>query len=127
MLIDMGSRASVDLSHQMAADIYMGDLSSQVYEFINWPRPCVFLNAHGYAWRDNPAFRSWQFGPVVEPGGDIAAALRNAVEGFETRWRPAQEAARDEAFLRGDESASARGARAIAEFLETGGLGPQWR
>ena len=124
--IDMGSRASVDLTYLDAADIYLGDLSSQVYEFINRPRPCVFLNAHGYDWRDDPAFRSWRFGPVVERAEDLSPALRHARERFEREFRPEQETARDHVFLRGREPASNRGARAVAAFLETGELGPEW-
>ncbi|MBK0400278.1 hypothetical protein H0I76_13850 [Limibaculum sp. M0105] len=126
MRIDLGSRASVDLSYLMAADIYLGDLSSQIYEFINWPRPCVFLNAHDFDWQENPAFRSWRFGPVIDRAHDLGAALAGARERFDAEFRPVQEAARDDAFLRGPEPASARGARAIATFMETGELGPEW-
>lgn len=127
MLIDLGSRASVDMTYLRAADIYLGDQSSQIYEFINWPRPAAFLNAHGYEWQGNPAFLSWQFGPVLDRAEDLEAGLQSAMADFETRYRPVQEAARDRAFLQGDEPASTRGARAIAEFVETGRLGPEWR
>lgn len=119
MLIDLGSRASVDMTYVRAADIYLGDQSSQVYEFVNWPRPCVFLDAHGADWRLNPAFRSWSFGPVVDDPDCLGAAIEGSMAEFD-RYRPAQEAAREEDQIGGDLSPSERGATIVAEFLETG-------
>jgi len=42
--VDMGSRHSIDMSYTTSADAYLGDVSSQVYEFLLTPRPCIFLN-----------------------------------------------------------------------------------
>ena len=39
VLVDPGSDRSVDMSYAAAADIYVGDVSSQVYEFLATPRP----------------------------------------------------------------------------------------
>jgi hypothetical protein len=39
--IDPGSAASSDMSYTNRADIYLGDVSSQVYEFLRLPRPCL--------------------------------------------------------------------------------------
>src|SRR3546814_8277328 len=47
MLIDTGSLASIDMTYTLAADIYLGDVSSQVYEFMLQPRPYLFLDAEG--------------------------------------------------------------------------------
>jgi hypothetical protein len=125
MLIDLGSRASVDMTYLRAADIYLGDQSSQVYEFVNWPRPCVFLDAHGADWQSNPAFRSWSFGPVVDDPDRLGAAIERSVADFD-RYRPVQEAAREEDQVRGDLAPSDRGATIIAEFLETGRIAECW-
>ncbi len=118
VLIDTGSRASVDMTYLEAADIYLGDLSSQVYEFITRPRPCVFLDPLGVEYRDNPAFRTWSFGPVVREVAELGEALRRSVDDFE-RYRPVQEAARERNFAVSDTPASTRAATAIATFLET--------
>lgn len=126
VLIDTGSRASVDMTYLRAADIYLGDLSSQIYEFISQPRPCVFLDPIGVDHRNSPAFRSWSFGPVVRDVAGLGEALREAVEGF-PRYRPLQEAARDANFAQSDQPASARGAGIIAEFLEQGRVADRWR
>ncbi|MEM8792427.1 MAG: hypothetical protein AAGE80_12480 [Pseudomonadota bacterium] len=124
--IDKGSRASVDMSYLNAADIYLGDLSSQVYEFINQPRPCVFLDPIGVDHRSDPAFRSWSFGPVVRDIGDLKKALATSREQFES-FHPLQQAARDENFAQAPQPASVRGAEIIAGFLETGEVAEQWR
>jgi len=125
ILIDTGSRASVDMTYLRAADVYLGDLSSQIYEFIDVPRPCVFLDPIGIDHRGDPAFRSWSFGPVVRDITDLGAALRDAIDGFD-RYRPVQEQARDLNFARSERPASARGAEIIADFLETGRVADRW-
>ena len=75
MLIDTGSAASLDMTYTDAADIYIGDASSQVYEFIRQPRPCIFLNPRRIAWQGNPDFAHWRAGTVVETMDELAAAL----------------------------------------------------
>src|SRR3546814_16391226 len=45
MHIDLGSERSIDMSYTGSADLYLGDVSSQVAEYLYRPRPCVFLNA----------------------------------------------------------------------------------
>ena len=131
ILIDKGSRASCDLTYVDHADLYLGDQSSQVYEFIRHPRPCVFLNASETNWQGNPNFRSWTFGPVVDAPETLGSAIEEAFSNF-GRWRPEQEAALaldalgpDAPFH--DAPASLRGAEMIAEFLETGALSEAWR
>ena len=39
---DFGSPNSVDMTYTLAADIYLGDVSSQIYEWIIKPRPAIF-------------------------------------------------------------------------------------
>ena len=40
-----------------AASLYIGDASSQVYEFLERPRPCIFVNCHGVEWRGRKNMR----------------------------------------------------------------------
>jgi len=65
ILIDFGSENSVNMRYTLAADIYLGDVSSQVYEFLTKPRPCVFLNPNNVNWKDNEYFRNWNLGKVI--------------------------------------------------------------
>lgn len=75
---DIDGFAMVDGSYTAAADIYLGDTSSQVIEFLQRPRPCVFLNAQGAAWRDDPSYAQWRCGEVVEALDDVTAAIARA-------------------------------------------------
>lgn len=78
VIVDLGSERCSDMSYTLAADLYVGDVSSQVYEYLIRPRPCLFVNGHGAQWRGNPDYAMWRFGPVIEPGADLAAAIDHA-------------------------------------------------
>ena len=116
--VDLGSSASVDMSYLRAADIYLGDVSSQVYEFLLQPRPCIFLNAHAIVWKNNPAYAHWHLGQVVdrvEPGLHLALQQASAAP---EQYRERQEQAFAYTFYNEPGvSAGELGARAIAAFL----------
>ena len=116
MLIDTGSPASLDMSYTDAADIYLGDASSQVYEFIRRPRPCIFLNPRRHAWRGNPDFGHWRAGDVVETLDGLAAALAET-----PRLTPAMRTRQEDLFRYSfdlqDRPSSARAAEAILDFM----------
>ncbi|MBY8824936.1 hypothetical protein [Sphingomonas colocasiae] len=114
--VDPGSAASVDMSYTDAADIYLGDASSQVYEFMRTPRPCIFFDAHRQRWRDDPNFAHWAAGPVVNDMAALDAALADAVarpHGFET----IQKRLFAYSFDLADTPSADRAAAAIAAFL----------
>lgn len=71
IFIDTGSRACVDMTYTRLADVYIGDVSSQVYEFLQQPRPVCFLNPNGHAWQANPYFASWHLGNVLDAQGAL--------------------------------------------------------
>ncbi len=114
--IDLGSRTSTTMAYTNRADVYLGDVSSQVYEFLVRPRPCVFLNSHGLAWRDDPNFAHWRTGPVIGDVGDLGAALAQARAEHETVWRPVQQELFDYSFDLTDTPSSERAARALVRF-----------
>lgn len=114
--IDLGSRASTTMAYTQRADIYLGDVSSQVYEFLLRPRPCVFLNSHGFDWRGDANFEHWRAGPVIERPAELGSALERARAEHETVWRPAQEALFSRSFDLTAERSSVRAARALARF-----------
>lgn len=90
ILIDTGSQASLDMTHIRSADLYLGDVSSQVYEFIARPRPCVFLNAHGADWQRDPKYKFWSLGPVATSIGELDQALKSSVRNPQA-YKPAQQ------------------------------------
>jgi hypothetical protein len=90
LIVDFGSWRLVDMTYARAADLYLGDVSSQVYEFLVTPRPCLFVNTIGARWQDDPNYRMWQFGEVIAPEADLPAALERALAGHE-QYRAAQQ------------------------------------
>lgn len=116
MLIDTGSPASLDMTYTDGADIYLGDASSQVYEFIRRPRPCIFLNPRRLPWQDNPDFAHWQAGTVVETIDELAAALAEPPL-LSAAMRARQEAMFRYSFDLSDRPSSERAAEAILDFL----------
>lgn len=117
MALDTGSLASIDMTYTQAADIYLGDVSSQVYEFLKTPRPCVFLNAEGVRdWQADPNYRFWHAGEVVDDIADLPAALARAPARHKS-FRPVQERLFKENFELTDRPSEERAADAIqAQF-----------
>jgi len=122
MHIDLGSRALIDMTYTSAADIYLGDVSSQVAEFLTQPRPCVFLNPAGVVWREDPSYRFWSLGEVINRPEDLGQGISRAIEDH-ARLVPLQEAYIEETFEGALQPTAWRGADAIAAYLraEVGG------
>jgi len=78
--VDLASSASTDMSYTEAADIYLGDASSQIYEFLLRPRPCVFLNTSGANYVGDPNFAHWSAGRVIGDPSELRAALASAFD-----------------------------------------------
>ncbi|MCP3870705.1 MAG: hypothetical protein GY703_21955 [Gammaproteobacteria bacterium] len=118
ILIDKGSAFSADMTYMLAADIYLGDVSSQVYEFLLEPRPCIYLNGHQVSWQKDPHYFHWSLGQVI---ADVKAELGPAIEraaASQTAYQSLQEEAFNYTFRTEKESTAAeRGADAIGQFL----------
>ena len=116
VIVDPGSDRSVDTSYTAAADIYVGDVSSQVYEFLTIPRPCVFLNPHRIDWRDDPSFAHWHLGDVVDDPAGMMDAIR-AAPSRHPLYRAAQEAMAAASLGDRRPGIATRAADAVAGFL----------
>jgi hypothetical protein len=114
--IDLGSRRSVDMTYTHSADIYLGDASSQVYEFLRQPRPCIFANPRGHAWQGNADFTHWTAGRVVNDLAEMAAALQEAVADPAV-YRATQQKLFSYSFDLGEKPSSQRAADAIVSWL----------
>lgn len=116
ILIDLDSDRLVDMSYTSQADVYLGDVSSQVYEFLALPRPCVFLNAHQVSWQGDPNYRFWNLGAVVD---DLSGLMPGIDASFSRHGEFITEQQRSFADSAGGNPAGAaqRGAEAIAAFL----------
>ena len=78
MHIDLGSERSADMSYTREADIFLGDVSSQVYEFLSEPKPCVFIGNKDVSWENNPDYAHWAYGPVCHSTAQVLGALERA-------------------------------------------------
>ncbi|GAA4008857.1 hypothetical protein [Sphingomonas humi] len=97
VLVDTGSPRMIDMSHVAVADLYLGDVSSQVYEYLLLkPRPCLFVNAHDVAWEDDPDYAFWYLGDVVRPE-EVVRGMADALA-HPDRYREKQVAAVAETF-----------------------------
>ena len=106
------------MTYTTLADVYLGDVSSQVYEFLRTPRPCVFLDAHGVDWAGDENYAHWRFGPVVRAADQVVGAVDHAVAGH-WRYLRAQMDGVDATFASSVEPASTRAAAAIEGFLRS--------
>lgn len=115
---DLGSRASTTMAYTEQADIYLGDVSSQVYEFLRRPRPCVFLNAHSNrTWATDPNFACWHAGSVIDDPAALGPALADAADAHARTFRNVQETLFASSFDLGDRPSSQRAAEVLLGLL----------
>ena len=115
ILIDRGSVRSIDMSYTQASDVYIGDVSSQVYEFALKPRPCIFLNFDHCDWQNDDSYAHWRLGQVIERIEELAPALERA-QSLQPKFEKGQRRMAEYSIARAAEPASERQARAILAF-----------
>jgi hypothetical protein len=119
IIVDTGSVACCDMTYANAADIYLGDVSSQAYELLCTPRPCIFLNAHGVNWQNDKNYRFWQFGDVVSNFANFESTLASANPRHATVYEALQKAAAKSALGEEWASAPALAAATIMNFMRS--------
>lgn len=119
LLIDTCSPRSVDMTYSLAADIYLGDWSSQVYEFLLHPRPVVFLNPHQHEWQGKEDYLWWTLGRVTENISEMHAAL-TSTQAWQEEFEAAQKTAFNYTFANFQQAAPERAASAIVKFMKNG-------
>jgi hypothetical protein len=115
IIIDRGSVRAIDMTYTEGADVYLGDVSSQVYEFLRRPRPCIFLNFDRIDWRHNENYAHWHLGQVIERVEDLGPSLARA-QALQPQFELAQRRMTQRSLDPSDERASERQARAILDF-----------
>lgn len=116
ILVDVGSERSTDMSYTEAADLYLGDVSSQIYEFLRRPRPCAFIDSHGTVWRNDSNYRHWHCGPVLGGADDLISSIDEAFAGHDG-YVAAQQSLFTYSIDVSDKPSSKRGAEAILSFV----------
>ena len=122
ILIDVDSARLFDMSYTLSADAYIGDVSSQVYEFLYHPRACFFIDTHSNS-SDAPAYDFWNNGPVVSNAKQLMPLLAE-YKTIAAKYREAQE---QRMAYTADQSdprpASERGAEALNWYVENINVG----
>ena len=116
VLIDRGSVRSIDMTYTETAAVYIGDISSQVYEFLRRPRPCIFLNLDRIPWQGRENYAHWELGQVIERVEELGPALRRAAK-IQPEFAEAQRLMTAKSLDPSPEPASERQARAILDFV----------
>lgn len=115
IIVDLGSPGLFDMRYVRAADLYLGDMSSQLYEFLVRPRPVAFINAHGVDWRANPRYAGWHLGEVASNVGELLDVVDRAFARHPEKIPLQQEAV---AFAFGDyRGATSRAADIVLDYL----------
>ena len=119
ILIDIDSPHLFDMTYTLAADAYLGDASSQIYEFLVRPRPAFFIDARrDVKAEDDEWHLFWECGPVVR-SVDALAALLPDMEAIGKSYRARQEELFAYTIDIGDRPASERAADAILEAIKS--------
>lgn len=119
ILIDTDSPRLFDMTYTLAADAYLGDASSQIYEFLVRPRPAFFIDARrDVKAEDDEWHLFWECGPVVR-SVDALIALLPRMEAIGANYRARQEELFAYTIDLGDRPASERAADAILEAISS--------
>ena len=117
ILIDTDSPRLFDMTYTLAADAYLGDASSQIYEFLARPRPSFFIDARrDVKAEDDEWHLFWECGPVVRSVGELTGLLPE-METIGESYRARQEELFAYTIDLGDRPASERAANAILEAI----------
>jgi hypothetical protein len=118
--IDLGSVASTDMTYTNASDIYLGDVSSQIYEFLRFLRPAIFINSHGHDYRGDPNYAHWQAGDVISSIDELGTSLKHAEARHNSMYEAVQQDMLNYTFDLSGGTSSCKAARAIAEIADQG-------
>lgn len=113
---DGGSIHSINMDYTRAADIYVGDISSQVYEFLQTPKPCVFVDPHNRNWQNDTHYKHWHYGEVGRTPDEVIAHIRTAMADH-ARFRSAQSSGFNATISASHPAASETAARLIRDYL----------
>ena len=66
IIVDFYSKNNVDGSYLNVADVYIGDVSSMITDFIfKRNKSCIFINSHDIEWKNDTNYKFWNCGKVI--------------------------------------------------------------
>jgi hypothetical protein len=80
--VDCESDKLVDCTYTKQADVYLGDGSSQVYEFLYFKKsPVIFLNTSTVQdWKSDPNYLMWHLGCVIQDIKEFDGCIEKQLE-----------------------------------------------
>jgi hypothetical protein len=114
---DWSSIHQVNFDYMRKADIYIGDTSSSIYEWLYFDKPMIFYNSHNVDWRNIPFYAFWDWGHVVNNPDDLMDRLDRTMRGSDPFKKVRQEA-KDYVFGEVDGKASYRTALKLYKYLK---------
>ena len=72
-------RPRINLDYLAAADVYITDVSSSVFEWLYFDKPALFFNTKNIDWHNNPFYGSWVLGQVARTIPEMLAAVEDAL------------------------------------------------
>jgi hypothetical protein len=118
IIVDLNSPSLFDMRYVQAADMYLGDVSSQLYEFLARPRPVAFINAHRVNWQHDLRYAGWHLGEVTSEVDELLDTVDLAFENHPQKLA-AQQRAVVQAFGEDYRGATQRSADILLEFLSS--------
>lgn len=117
ILVDTDSERLFDMSYMLGADAYIGDVSSQMYEFLARRRAAFYLDCRSRPDADDEQWHMfWKSGPRVASVAELVPLLPRWQD-IAKEYRPAQDELLDYTFDPGTASASSRAAKVIGELM----------
>lgn len=118
IIINARRKSCIDMTYTKAADIYLGDVSSQVYEFLLDPKPCIFLNPYKIKWHGLSDYLCWELGDVVDDFLDLKQTLKDVLKNHH-KYKLKQKQFVEQAFATSENDATTKGLEALEHYLET--------
>lgn len=106
------------------SDLYLGEYSSQVYEFLEKPKACLFLNPNKVAWQKNQEFTMWKMGNVVTDFSNFEHFLEKSFKN-PAEFSKDQEKLLAYTFRKKDGLAAFRATTAIKQLLQSENPSPK--
>jgi CDP-glycerol glycerophosphotransferase (TagB/SpsB family) len=79
--IVIAERSRINLDYMAAADIYITDVSSSVFEWLYFNKPVLFFNTKKINWQHNRYYLSWVLGEVAETVSVMMGEIDKALTG----------------------------------------------
>lgn len=119
ILVDTDGPRLFDMSYMLSAEGYIGDASSQLYEFIVRPRAVFLLDPNGALARQGEDILPFlKTGPAFSSADDLVLRLTD-YQSVAKRYSPAQKELIAHTFDLSEKPSSSRAAQAIADAIRS--------